>query len=517
MESAGRSAAEWILAHVHPRHALCIAGPGGNGGDALVVARCLAEAGISTRVLLACEPDCLAASTAGMLARLPEGSVETDQLSNLTASRLSSDLAWPTQIVDGLFGSGLSRPVSGRLLDLIRAVNEANAQIISLDLPSGLESDGGRVIGEAVRADVTLAMEFLKPAHLLYPAAAHSRNTAVVRVDYPVEIRRRVSPWARVPTPESAQSRLPARRPDGHKGTFGRVLVVAGSPGMTGAAILACRGALRAGAGLVYLAAPEILRPIYEAALPEVICVSWPGEDSGGRNSFEACLAKADTVAVGPGLGLGPSIEDLVRCLIDSYPGRMVVDADGLAAVGAIPKTLSSLAGRAILTPHLGEFARLTAKRVENVEATRRDLADAFAGVHGVVLLLKGRPSFVAAPGIVPVANPHREYRACYRRKRRRPDGSSGRTCGERNVPCRCGGSRCVRPRSGRGHLCAGPVGALARPHGTDRPDSEGVPGNRKNEHIEPLTSTAWNRKDGRVKAVDINGLESEGRAGESR
>jgi hydroxyethylthiazole kinase-like uncharacterized protein yjeF len=243
-------------------------------------------------------------------------------------------------------------------------------------------------------------MAFLKPAHLLYPAAGRCGNTAVVDVAYPESVLRTAEPWARVCERTGIRSRLPARRPDGHKGTFGRVLVVAGSIGMTGAAIFCCRAALRAGAGLVHLAGPASLHPIFETALPEVITIPLPDEDGHVASIDDARLRgamdRADAVAVGPGLSRAPKTLDAVRGIVGRFPGPIVVDADGLYALNEVE--MAPLAGRAILTPHPGELGALMGESAEGIAAARRDRALSFSAEHEVVLVLKGRPTAIGLP-----------------------------------------------------------------------------------------------------------------------
>ncbi|MGB2983223.1 MAG: NAD(P)H-hydrate epimerase, partial [Candidatus Bipolaricaulia bacterium] len=254
MESAGRSAADWILDRLSPSRVAVLVGPGGNGGDGLVVARRLAESSVEVQTFLFQSDDRLGEAPQAMLERLHDGGWRTVLVEDGAYSDVEDAFESADWVVDGLLGSGVTRPLVGRYRDVVERLNASDAKVISLDLPSGLSSDEGVLVDEAVRADVTLAMEFLKPAHLLHPASAHCGNVAVVSVAYPPEVLASVKPRARVPEQAGIQGRLPLRRADGHKGTFGRVLVVAGSIGMTGAAILCCRAALRAGAGLVTLA-----------------------------------------------------------------------------------------------------------------------------------------------------------------------------------------------------------------------------------------------------------------------
>ena len=400
MESAGTNAAEWILERLRPRRAVVLAGPGGNGGDALVVARCLHEAGVEVRSFgLAPLEECSPA-TQRMAARLDGTGAEP--IRPASDDELTEALDRADCAVDGLFGSGLGRPLSEEAVRIVERVNTVSAKTVSLDLPSGLASDRGEMLGDAVRADVTLAMAFLKPAHLFYPAAGHCGNTAVVDVSYPESVLRTAEPWARVCERTGIRRRLPIRRPDGHKGTFGRVLVVAGSIGMTGAAILCCRAAVRAGAGLVHLAGPASLDPIFETTLPEVITIPLPDEDGHLANiddtRLEEAMDRADVLAVGPGLSRAPEALDGVRAMVERFPGPIVIDADGLYALRGCGDVLARLAGRAILTPHPGELGALIGEASGEVDARRRDRAGSYAAEHGIVLVLKGRPTAIGLP-----------------------------------------------------------------------------------------------------------------------
>ena len=400
MESAGTNAAEWIDRRLRPRRPVIVAGPGGNGGDGFVVARRMLEADADVRTFSLVSIDDCSEATQRMGERLEAagGTIRPAADASLTEALDRADC-----VIDALFGSGLGRPLEGEALRVVEQIDACGARVISLDLPSGLASDRGDLLGPSIHADVTLAMAFLKPAHLLWPAAGRCGDTAMVGVAYPASVVRTAQPWARVCEVSGIAHRLPNRLPNGHKGTFGRVLVVAGSVGMTGAAILCCRAAARAGAGLVLLAVPASLDPILEAALPETITLPIPDVDgclaSLDDARFRDALERADVVAVGPGLSRGDGTMDAVRDLVDRYAGPIILDADGLGALEGRPEILDRLADRAVLTPHPGELAALLDTTPAEIDGARREHAAGFAAAHRVVLVVKGRPTAIGLPG----------------------------------------------------------------------------------------------------------------------
>ncbi|MEW5827075.1 MAG: NAD(P)H-hydrate dehydratase [Candidatus Bipolaricaulota bacterium] len=401
VESAGRGAAEWIERHVHAHRIAVFAGPGGNGADALVVARALAEKGLSVRAFLVGDPERRSAAARDALERLEARGIEATPAEPGCAATEEA-LTWASAVVDGLTGTGLSRPLDGAMAELAEGFGRSEARVVSLDVPSGVLADVGDLNGPAVRADVTLAMFALKPAHLLFPAAGLCGNVAVVSVAYPERALQSVVSWARVAGRPGVRRRLPMRRPDGHKGTFGRVLVVAGSRGMTGSAILACRSALRAGAGLVTLVLPASLAPIANGAAPEVITVAAPERDgalaAGTADAVGPQLARADVLAIGPGLGRDLETSSEIVRLLGECRGPVVLDADAFVALRGEPARLAELGGRVIATPHPGELALWTGEDAAGIDRRRVQAARQFADRYGVLTLLKGRPTVIAEP-----------------------------------------------------------------------------------------------------------------------
>jgi hydroxyethylthiazole kinase-like uncharacterized protein yjeF len=387
-----------------------LVGPGGNGGDGLVVSRLLAEAGVEVRTFVLQEGDRLSRAAGVMLERLHDAGEREILVASGAYDEVESAVVWADWVIDGLFGSGTTRPLAGRHRDVVQRLNRSGARVISLDLPSGVSSDQGGILGDAVRATVTLAMAFLKPAHLLFPASSLCGNVAVVSVDYPNEVLSGIRPRARVVEQAGVGHRLPGRRHDGHKGAFGRVLVVAGSVGMAGAAILCCRAALRAGAGLVTIAAPASLDVILEKTLPEAITIRLPDQDghlaSIDDARFAESLERADVLAIGPGLSRAPVTSAAVRELVSRSTGPILLDADGIAAFKDSVVELRSANAPVLMTPHPGEFGELVGRSPEEVDADRIDAAGGFAREFGLTLLLKGRPTAIGLPDGTVYLNP---------------------------------------------------------------------------------------------------------------
>ncbi len=410
MRSAGKNAAEWILAHRRPQSAVVLAGPGGNGGDAFVVAGILREAGVNVqtftwRPLTASGPLTRTMGEACRKQGVPVAVLGHDR-ATLTAALDGADC-----VIDGLFGSGLSRPLDAELAIVADEVGHRGIPIFSLDVPSGLPSDSGAVIGAVLRADVTLAMAFYKPCHWLYPAAAHCGRVVRLDVDYPHDALASVTPTARVPTRSVAASLLPSRRPDGHKGTFGHVVAAVGSQGMTGAAILCARAALRSGAGRITLALPETIASTVQQAVPEALTLPLPDRDGrltdpGLCDRLEPTVAGSDVLAIGPGLSRDEGTQDLVRRLLQSSEVPCVIDADAIYALAEDASWRTSLAGRAVLTPHPGEFAAWIGSDAASVNRDRMSEAAAFISGPAPVLVLKGRPTLIASPDVGLVVNP---------------------------------------------------------------------------------------------------------------
>ncbi len=405
MESAGRGAAEEIrrwLMDLPGRRILAVAGKGGNGGDALCALRFLGLWGAEVRAVVLGEPAGPAALELQAFSGSFPGKVQMVRTER-ELSHLKEALGWAEVVVDGILGVGLQGPAQGLARAAIELLQGFSGLIVAIDLPSGLSAESGRIPGPAVRAHLTLAMGALKPCHLLPPAAELCGEVRVVEVAYPPAAWDSVRPEARVLDAGFCASLLPSRPRFGHKGTFGRVLVVAGAVGMAGAAALCAEGALRAGAGLVHVLVPEPVFPIVAGLVPEALVHPGPASPEGtfapeAANEALHLSQGMDVVVAGPGLGRTPGSAEVVRALLTERFPKLVLDADALFALAQDPKLLRKKHGELVLTPHPGEFARLVGVSAEEVVPEKIRWAKEKAREWKAVVVLKGPPTVVADP-----------------------------------------------------------------------------------------------------------------------
>jgi len=405
MESAGRGAAEeirkWLL-DLRGRKFLGVCGKGGNGGDALCCLRYLGLWGAEVKALVLGEPTGPAAIQLQAFSASFPGNVEIVR-SESELSKLEERLSWAEIVVDGILGVGVEGPAQGLPRRAIEILAGFSGPIVAMDLPSGLSADSGKVPGPAVRAQLTLAMGGLKPCHLLPPAAELCGEVRLVEVAYPSQVCREISPSVVVLDEEYCASILPPRPRFGHKGTFGRVLVVAGAVGMAGAAALCAEAAYRAGAGLVHVLTPEPIFPVVASLVPEALVHPGPASPEGtfAPEAAEEALRLGqgmDVIVVGPGLGRSPGPAEVVRALLTEKVAKLVLDADALFALSQDKKLLRKKHGELVLTPHPGEFSRLVDVPAEEIVADKIGWARKSAREWQAVVVLKGHPRPSAFP-----------------------------------------------------------------------------------------------------------------------
>ncbi len=465
MEIAGRGAAIRALRlwQESPGHVVIVCGRGNNGGDGLVVARYLTLWGVPVSVWVVSSPkegseertqtsssgsrnrrtssvagvaenDAIEAAESIMstsesnvnqrilqslgipVRTIDETSIGTpydEEGSDLDSSDPAVDrlLVGASLIVDGLFGTGLTRNVEGIYARLIDSINRSGKRVLSIDVPSGVNSDTGQVMGTAVRADRTVTFGYLKPGHVCHPGATLAGDLAIIDIGLP-ELPE-CKPDINLSTVEVIREILPLRPLDAHKGTFGHVLTIAGSVGMAGAAILSSMSALKIGSGVCYLATPRSVLPYLSAG--EVIYKPMK-ETEKGSLSYEALaelreeLEKVKALIIGPGLTTDPETSKLVCELLQDVECPCIVDADALNALAAHGAKLPEGSDNFVFTPHPGELSRLLNCDIHEIQADRIGKTLQAAKQFGCTIVLKGAKSVIAnADGEVfinPTGNP---------------------------------------------------------------------------------------------------------------
>lgn len=419
MENAGRGAAHILLARfsgIGAKKIGILAGRGNNGGDGFVIARHLAQKGIDVIVYLLSKASLVkgdAHANLELLYRLEIPVMEIPDRKTFLDNRISMrhrDL-W----ADAIFGTGLKSDIEGYIKDVIIFINSLKKPVMAVDLPSGIDSDTGRVCGEAVRACVTATFGYSKAGHYLSPGAGYSGKVEIIDIGIPPLIADRVAPKQHLLSDEIISSYLKPRDRDAHKGNTGHLFIVAGSPGKTGAAAMTAMAAMRAGAGLVTIGVPKSLNPVIEPMILEAMTCPLPENTEGflSESSFDAImhnLAGKKCLAIGPGLGTDSSTKKLVIKILRGSSLPVILDADGLNLLAGETGLLKKLKVPVILTPHPGEMSRLTGKNISQIQEDRISCARDFALEFNVHLVLKGAGTVIAHPDgrvfINPTGNP---------------------------------------------------------------------------------------------------------------
>lgn len=415
MENAGRQvvvAMESFFDDLADYQVAVISGKGSNGGDGFVVARSLHQRGIDVSVFIV-----------GQIAEITgDARVNLEILGRLgiTVVEIADEGQWELHfseisehdlIVDALFGTGLRAGLTGIYETIIADINGSAIPVVAIDVPSGMSADTNDLIGECIEATVTVTLGAPKLPLVLPPAEAHAGDVVIADIGIPIEIIEALEgPRVELLTREQMRLLLTARAADVHKGDFGRVLVVGGSRGKTGAAVLAAHGAMKAGAGLVTIATPGSLLPIVASLGPDYMTepLAETPEGTVAAAAAEAVVGlRADVVALGPGLGRGEGVEWFVRELLHKGETPLVLDADALNVFVGEPALLVGREGRdIIITPHPGEMARLVGGTVDDVQANRMGIARDFAVTHRVYVVLKGYRTIIATPAGHVFVNP---------------------------------------------------------------------------------------------------------------
>ena len=360
---------------------LCVCGSGNNGGDGVAIARILQLHGYQTSLYLVGNP---AHRTEEMQRQLQIAEAyHVPVVNNLQTAEY-------TTIVDAIFGVGLSRPVEGAYRELIAALNQMHAWKVAVDIPSGVNGDTGAELGIAFRADLTVTFAFRKAGLCLYPGRKFAGKVVVADAGIYENAAMEAHLWQ---TERADIQSLPGREPDGNKGTFGKILIVGGSPGMCGAAYLSASGAFASGAGMIRIFTSEDNRIPLQTMLPEAIVDC--------SDNCEGAFAWSDVFVIGPGIGTSEEAAKKVKWFLEaSYREQkpVVLDADGLNLLATNPEWRSYLTDQVILTPHIGEMSRLTGKTVREIQEDRVAAARELAAETGTICVLKDACTVTAAP-----------------------------------------------------------------------------------------------------------------------
>lgn len=418
MENAGKAVAEETrsgLGAMNKQHILCLIGAGNNGGDGLVAARYLHEWGAGVIVYLCSPRDTDDAN----LKLVREHNIACIEAANdINLKEFDDALATATCIIDALLGTGKMRPLEGIFRQVLEKVSAAQntrrLAVVAVDLPSGMDADTGAIDPACPRADITVTLALPKQGHFKFPGAEKVGKLKIADIGIPDSLADSIK--TELLTGDWAGAALPARPLNANKGTFGKVLVVAGSINYIGSAFLACSGAMRVGAGLVTLATASSLQPILASKLTEATFLPLP-ESQPGVISAEAVViikqqcSQYDVLLIGCGLGQNPATADFVNALLEEKKlPPLVLDADALNILAKTPHWWREFTGDAILTPHPGEMSRLCGLSIKEIQSDRTGTAMKFAAEWNKTVLLKGAYNVIASPDgccrVSPFANP---------------------------------------------------------------------------------------------------------------
>jgi ADP-dependent NAD(P)H-hydrate dehydratase / NAD(P)H-hydrate epimerase len=416
MENAGRNMYRLMKERYleGKRQIVIFCGRGNNGGDGFVIGRYALEAGYHVRVFLLCKKEDLkgdAALNMGLYASLGGEIIEIDD----TFDMVQRSIQHANIIIDAIFGTGLSKEVTGREKTIIEQINESGKPVIAVDIPSGIDGKTGKPLGCAIKAIHTFTFAYPKLGQILFPGAFHTGKLTVIDISIPSFIEEKIGFDGYVIDGAMLKNSLKKRTPWSHKGTYGHAVVIAGSPGKTGAAHMASLAALKIGAGLVTLIIPESLNNIMEAKLTEVM--TYPVADKGtgyftlsSYDQMNEFVEDKDVIIMGPGLSQNPETMELVRKLYMDIDKPFIIDADGINAFQNHIDLIKQVKRNAVFTPHPGELGRLMGISTKEINEDRIGVGRRFVEETGVNLVLKGAGTVIFSSGgdifINPTGNP---------------------------------------------------------------------------------------------------------------
>jgi len=403
METAGRAVAE-AVADIHSQtsggHVCVLCGKGNNGGDGFVVARTLSQWGFEVGCLLLSKRESITGDALVQLDAVDTLGIEVVEIDQgLDAVDGAADLiATAAVCVDAMLGTGLTQAVREPYASAIEQVNQSDAAVVAVDLPSGVSADTGQILGVAVQADATITFALHKRGLLTHPGAELAGTISVADIGIPTDAIEHLRPNTFLIDLDDPV--LPARRPNSHKGHFGHVLIVGGSPGKGGAPLLAGLAALRSGTGLVTVLTDQRCQASLEGKIPELMVEAGWDEDRMDEDAVRSMATGKQAIVVGPGLATDSIGMAVLEVILETADTPVIIDAGALTLLADNPSILTNSANsRQVLTPHPGEAARLLSSTTSEVQADRFEALNALVSLSNSVVILKGAHSLIGEPG----------------------------------------------------------------------------------------------------------------------
>lgn len=406
MENAAHAVVEEIcLKFDKNSYVTVVSGKGNNGGDGFAIARQLFNKGYTVKVYLVGDRGDFSEDAHVNFNILEAIGVEVEKIidhrntNELKYSVIKSDL-----VVDALFGTGLNSGIFGIANEVIRIINENKNYVISVDIPSGVIGNDGNLAGTAVRADETIIISTPKYGNILHPGTEYNGKIIIKSIGIPVEAKNSPEIKANLVTRDLVKTMIPKRNSNSHKGEYGKMCLVAGSYGMTGAAILTAKAALRSGLGLLKLIIPDSLNHIITSSVPEAITVPLSEMRKGiiGINHISKIIEESENssvITIGPGCGNTAELSEVIRRVLEEVEIPIVIDADGLNALSKdVRWLLTRKSSKVVLTPHVGEMSRLTGLEIEEIKKNKIEIAREYAEKWNVILVLKDSRTIIAKP-----------------------------------------------------------------------------------------------------------------------
>lgn len=398
MENAGAAVATYLSeSYGKENKLLFVTGSGNNGGDGWVAARLLFAKGYKVGVVSLCSENRMSQLTHDNYKIAERFGI--DCFLDANAELLKKELPHYDVIVDAILGTGISGTVSPFVTEIINVINASSKPVVSIDVPSGVNAKNGEICGTAIKADMLIVLGAIKQGLLFCPAKYCYKKMLVDTISIPENIYNETASYKAVYKGNEIASMLLPRTPTAHKGSFGKLGIIAGSAGMTGAACMAASSALRSGAGIIKLAVPQRLNDIFEVKLTEPMTVPMPDNNFGALISSKELIDFCDehsALLIGPGLGSHSHGSTFIPEILNIFDKSVVIDADGINCIVQNPDILKK--GNCIITPHIGEMARLTGSSPQETAADQVEYARSFAEKYNVTVVLKNYITVIASP-----------------------------------------------------------------------------------------------------------------------